>query len=310
MNPGNTKSIPQVTGHTSWRNIGMAFSLWLATWAVFAPTCRCIAPDYLGFGLSDRPRNFSYTPQAHAANLDEFMEKLKPGPFTLIVHDYGGPIVLPFCIRRPEQVKRLVLLSTWMWSFAGNHDIEGTGRIAGSRLGRFLYGWSNLSLRVLMPDAYGDKSKLTPHIHRQYLERFPDRGSRETVLWALAKALLGSSRFYDSFWQQREKLRGRPALIVWGLKDSALKPHQLARWREVRPFARVIELDNVGHWPHEEAPDRVIYEMKNFLSHNHHSSAGNAPKTQLQWTAFAYHKKIDPGEHNQLHYWRSLRPCF
>ena len=124
MNPGNTKTIPQVTGHTSWRNIGMAFSLWLATWAAFAPTRRCIAPDYLGFGLSDCPRNFSYTPQAHAANLAEFMEKLKPGPFTLVVHDYGVRIGLLFCIRHPEQVKRLVQPNTGMWSFAGDRDIE------------------------------------------------------------------------------------------------------------------------------------------------------------------------------------------
>ena len=94
--------------------------------------------------------------------------------------------------------------------------MESQGRIAGSRFGRFLYGWSNLSLRVIVPAAYGDRNKLTPSIHRQYLERFPDRWSRENVLWPLAKALLGSGRYYDSLWQQREKLRGRPALIIWG----------------------------------------------------------------------------------------------
>lgn len=236
----------------------------------FAPTHRCIAPDYIGFGLSERPTKFSYTPEAHAENFAEFIESLRLGPFTLIVHDYGGPIGLPFCIQHPEQVRGLVLLNTWMWSFAGDRDMERNARIAGSRLGRFLYGRWNLSLRVIMPDAYGDKSKLTPDIHRQYLERFPDRWSRENVLWPLAKALLGSGRYYDSLWRQREKLRGRPALIIWGLNDSAFKSHQLSRWSETLPSARVVELEKVGHWPHEEAPDRVIEEMKIFLSHNNH----------------------------------------
>jgi haloalkane dehalogenase len=241
----------------------------------FAPTHRCIAPDYIGFGLSERPRKFSYTPESHAENFAECIEKLRLDPFTLIVHDYGGPIGLPFCLRYPQQVIRLVLLNTWMWSFAGDRDMEGKGRMAGGRLGRFLYGWWNFSLRLIMPNAYGDKSKLTPHIHRQYLERFPDRWSRENVLWPLAKALLGSGRYYDSLWHQREKLRGRPALIIWGLNDSAFKAHQLYRWKEVLPSARVVELENVGHWPHEEAPDRVIEEMKVSLSQDTHSSARN-----------------------------------
>lgn len=54
------------------------------------------------------------------------------------------------------------------------------------------------------------------------------------------------SRYHDSFWHQGAKLRGQPALILWGLKDSALKPHQLSRWRAVLSSAPVVEWDNVG----------------------------------------------------------------
>ena len=235
-----------------------------------APTHRTIAPDHIGFGLSDRPRNFAYTPEAHAENLIEFVERLAPAPFTLVVHDYGGPIGLDLCLRRPELVRRLVLFNTWMWSLEGDRDMERAGRIAGSGLGRFLYRWANLSLRVITPSAYGDRRKLTPEVHRQYLDRFPDRWSREVVLWSLARALLGSSVHYDSLWRQRDKLAGRPALIVWGMKDPAFRPHQLARWREALPAARVVEMDGAGHWPHEEEPERVIAELRAFL-------AGGAP---------------------------------
>lgn len=227
---------------------------------------RCIAPDHLGFGLSDRPRDFDYTPEAHAENLAAFVERLALKPFTLVVHDYGGPIGLPLCLRIPERVRRLVLFNTWMWSFAGDRDMEGMGRIAGGPLGRFLYRWANLSLRVITPGAYGDRRKLTPEIHRHYLERFPDRWSRGAVLWPLARAILGSGAFYDVLWRQRERLLGRPALIVWGMKDPAFQPRQLARWREALPAARVVELAEAGHWPHEEEPERVIQELLAFLA--------------------------------------------
>jgi haloalkane dehalogenase len=231
-----------------------------------AATHRCIAPDHTGFGLSDRPRDFPYTPEAHADALAAFVERLDPPPLTLIVHDYGGPIGLPLCLRQPHRVARLVLVNTWMWSFAGDRGMEQKGRIAGSRLGRFLYRRANLSLRVVMPQAYGDRSRLTPEIHRQYLERFPDAWSRGAVLWSLARAILGSGRFYDRLWQERERLRGRPALILWGMKDPAFPPYQLARWREVLPAARVVEVADAGHWPHEESPDRVIAELLDFLA--------------------------------------------
>src|SRR5688572_17991266 len=131
-----------------------------------APDYRCIAPDHLGFGLSERPHDAPYTPEWHARNFAEFVERVGAGPLTLVVHDFGGPIALPLALQRPDLVKRIVIVNSWMWSFAGDRDLEGKARIAGSALGRLLYRWANLSLRVIMPSAYGDKRKLTPAIHR------------------------------------------------------------------------------------------------------------------------------------------------
>ena len=226
---------------------------------------RCVAPDHLGFGGSDRPRNFDYTPEAHSRNLLDFARRLDLTDVTLVVHDYGGPIALPLCIEHPERVGRLVLVNTWMWSFEGDVDMERKARIAGSRLGRLLYQYANFSLRVLTPSAYGDRRKLTPDIHKQYLDRFPDAWSRGVVLWALAKALLGSSAFYRSLWEQRGRLRGRPALLVWGMKDPAFGPRFLRRWQEELPGSAALELPESGHWPHEEEPERVIQALREFL---------------------------------------------
>jgi haloalkane dehalogenase len=227
---------------------------------------RCIAPDHLGFGLSDRPRNFAYTPEAHAESFAEFVTRLNPQPFTLVVHDFGGPIALPFCLDHPERVSRIVLINTWMWSFTDDPDMTRKARIAGGGFGRFMYRHVNFSLRVLMPSAYGDRKELTPEIHAQYLDRFPDASSRGRVLWPLAHALLGSTPFYESLWQRREGLRGRPALVIWGMKDSAFRPRQLARWIDVLPEATVCRIENAGHWPHEEEPGAVVDALRDFLA--------------------------------------------
>jgi haloalkane dehalogenase len=226
---------------------------------------RCVAPDHLGFGLSERPAAFPYTPEAHAENLAAFVRALDLRDITLVVHDFGGPIGLPLALAGDGRVKRLVVINSWMWSFAGDKAMERLGRLAGTGLWRFLYRHANLSLKMLMPYAYGDKRRLTPAIHAQYLARFPDADSRGRVLWALAKSLLGSGAHYASLWDRRADLARLPALIVWGLKDRAFPPPFLARWKEVLPGARVVELAGAGHWPQEEEPEAVAAALRGFL---------------------------------------------
>jgi haloalkane dehalogenase len=228
-------------------------------------THRCIAMDHLGFGLSDRPVDFDYTPESHARVLRTFVEALGITNATLVVHDFGGPIGLPLALEQPSVVRRLVLLNTWMWSFADDPEMMRKARFAAGPLGRLLYRYANFSLRVLMPYAYADRKTLTPSVHAQYLAPFRERAARERVLWALARALLGSAAFYDSLWQRRTRLLGRPVLVVWGVKDPAFPPALLARWRAMLPNAAVVELP-VGHWPQEEAPEDVTRALERFVS--------------------------------------------
>jgi haloalkane dehalogenase len=231
----------------------------------FASTHRCIAPDHLGFGLSTRPKDFAYTPEAHAKNLREFVHALGLREFTLVVHDFGGPIGLPLALDPSLVVDRVVLLNTWMWSFAGDAAMMKNIRFASSWLGRLLYRWFNISLRLIAPSAYGDRRKLTPAIHEQYLSVFPDGDSRERVLWTLAKALASSSAHYDGLWQERARLAAKQALVVWGMKDSAFPPTMLERLESALPKAHVVRVDDAGHWPHEEAPEQVIAALNEFM---------------------------------------------
>ena len=226
---------------------------------------RCVAPDLIGMGLSDRPTNFSYTPDAHAAALREFVEALGLRDVTLVVHDFGGPIGLPLALDGSERVRRAIILNTFAWSLDDNAKIRRPAKLFSGALGKWLYSRHNFSLRTIMPAAYADRRKLTLEIHRQYLAPFEDRAARGMVLHAFARALLGSSPFYRSIAERLAALRRLPVLIVWGTKDPAFGVQQLTRWRAELPSARVVELP-VGHWPQEEAPDEVSDAFHRFLS--------------------------------------------
>jgi haloalkane dehalogenase len=116
-----------------------------------------------------------------------------------------------------------------------------------------------------MPFAYADRRRLTRQIHAQYLALFRKREDRVRVLWALARALLASAGTFAQLWNERSRLAGVPSLIVWGLGDRALPPELLERFRQALPHAGVHGLDGVGHWPQEEAPEKVAELLDAFL---------------------------------------------
>ncbi|NBC18401.1 MAG: alpha/beta fold hydrolase, partial [Bacteroidetes bacterium] len=53
---------------------------------------RCVAPDYLGFGLSDKPPGWTYRPVDHARHIAHLIDTLALRDLTLVVQDWGGPI--------------------------------------------------------------------------------------------------------------------------------------------------------------------------------------------------------------------------
>lgn len=258
VDEGEGETVLLVHGTPTW-----SFE-WRHVIRALSGTHRCVAPDHLGFGLSERPRDGAYTPEWHASNLAAFVKAAGLDTFTLVVHDYGGPIGLPLALDRPERTKGIVVLNSFMWSLADEKDVQRASRLLGGGFGRFLYRWLNLSLRVIMPSAFADRRKLTRRVRAQYLTPFRERWARGAVLWPLAHALLGSTAFYEAQWRRRAVLHDMPALVVWGSRDPAFKPHLLERWREALPRARVVELD-AGHWPQEESPGDVVREVRGFL---------------------------------------------
>ena len=218
---------------------------------------RVIVPDHLGFGLSDKPAGAAYEPAAHARRLADLLDALGLRRFTLVVHDFGGPIGLGAVLARLERVERVVYLNSWFWPVDDDRRAVSISRFVRGPIGRFLYLWLSFSVRVLLPSALGDRRLLTRAIHRQYLGPFRVRAER-LAPWVLGRELAGSSAFYATLWARRAALAAIPSAIVWGERDPAFGPSYLSRLRAALPQARVRTLPAVGHFPAEEAPDAVV----------------------------------------------------
>ncbi len=74
---------------------------------------RCIAPDYAGFGRSDKPTDLDwYTYDRHVELMSTLLEELDVRDATAVVHDWGGPIGLRLAVEHPDRFSRLVIMET------------------------------------------------------------------------------------------------------------------------------------------------------------------------------------------------------
>jgi len=229
-----------------------------------SPSYRCVAPDHIGFGLSDKPRDWTYLPQDHARNLAELIDTLGLEGITLVVQDWGGPIGLSYALAHPGRVARLVIMNTWMWPVDDDRYYVAFSRIMGGAVGRFLIRRANLFARVVMKRSYGDRRRLTPAVHQQYLKALATPDER-TGCATLPGQIVGATPWLGGLWAERAALADKPALIVWGMKDIAFREKELERWREALPRAEVVRLDGVGHYVQDEAPAELAAAVQRFL---------------------------------------------
>lgn len=226
---------------------------------------RCIAPDFLGFGLSDKPLSYGYKPEEQARMLEGFITSLKLKNIILIVHDFGGPLGLSYAIEQPDNVRKLVVMNTWLWSVKDDPFYARFSQLMKTPLGKLLYLQFAFSPRVIMKQAVADKAKFTKHIHQHYLKVFPTPESRRSTL-VYAKSLIDSDKFWSSLWERRERIQDIPALILWGMKDIAFKEKDLQRLETVFKNVQTLRLENVGHFVQEEVGEDVILRIRTFLT--------------------------------------------
>lgn len=229
------------------------------------PTHRCIAPDHIGFGQSDKPPDWSYLPADHAANLMRLLDALDLEAVTLVVQDWGGPIGLAYAVERPERIDRLVILNTWCWSVRDERYYRLFSGFMGGSLGRLLCRRLNLFVRGVVPMTYGDRSKLTADIMHHYRAPLPTAESRKGT-WVFPGEIIGSSDWLAGLWERRDRFVDRPTLLAWGMKDIAFREDILRRWIEAIPHARVQRFEDAGHFLQDEAGEALAALVRRFLA--------------------------------------------
>lgn len=230
-----------------------------------SPYYRCVAMDYIGFGLSDKPPTWSYLPQEQARNVESLINRLGLKDITLVVQDWGGPVGLSYALRHPHNVKRLVIMNTWMWSVKGVREYEFFSGLMGGPIGRFLIRHFNFFAGPVMKYVTADSSKLDRATHRHYLEPLAQPAERKGS-WVFPKHIIASSDWLESLWSQRERIRHIPTLFLWGMSDTSFKARELKRFETIFSNFKTIRFDGVGHFVQEEKKEELVPLVNGFMA--------------------------------------------
>jgi haloalkane dehalogenase len=216
---------------------------------------RCVALDYLGFGLSDRPPGFGYRIEEHATVVGEFVDHLGLDGYISMGQDWGGPISMAVGTARAGRVRGVVLGNTWFWP-ADDLPTKAFSTIMGSPPMQWAILRRNFFVERLIP--MGTAAALSPAVMAHYRGVQPTPEARAGVA-RFPKEILAARPLLDRLARDvPAKLGSKPALLVWGMKDFAFRPGpNVPRMRAAFPDHVLVELPDAKHFIQEDAPGRI-----------------------------------------------------
>lgn len=236
---------------------------------------RCIVPDHIGMGLSDKPgdERYAYTLQSRVDDLDALVDHLirEGAPergWTLAVHDWGGMIGLAWACRRPERVARIVVTNTAAFPNPKGRRLPATLRLGrDSKLGEWLILKHNAFARGAA--HWGVTRPMAPAVRDAFLAPYDTPDHRlSTLRFVQDIPLAPGDRAWDLVERSGRELAqfgDRPMFIGWGLRDFVFDKAFLEEWRRRFPGAEAHEYAQAGHYVLEDAHEHLVPAVRAFL---------------------------------------------
>ncbi len=223
----------------------------------YAKAFRVVAPDMVGFGRSAKPdpASYNYGQTRRVDHMIAFVEAVGGGkPVHIIGNSMGGATALGLTIKRPDLVKKLVLMG------AAGLDISNPDPAPRQALGS--YDYTPEGMRKLVGVLAGPHYRVSDELiqHRYQLTMQP--GSREAM-----RAIQEHMR-EDPMTYPKEAIAAvqTPTLVVGGKLDQIAVPARIQGFLDLIPNSWGFILPHIGHWVMMEAPEEFVAVTSAFLS--------------------------------------------
>ena len=241
---------------------------------------RCIVPDHMGCGFSDKPGDdrYDYTLSQRVADLERLLDHLGiDGGITLVLHDWGGMIGMAYAVRHCTRIRRLVILNTAAFHLPGEKRLPFVLKLCrDTRLGALLVrGCNAFSLAASFVGCR--RNPMPAELRRAYRLPYDTWQNRiATLRFVQDIPLLPGDRSYELVSETAKGIaafRDLPMAIFWGERDFVFDCSFLAEWEQRFPHAEVHHYPDAGHYILEDMQDEVVPLIAEFLSR----TDGSAP---------------------------------
>jgi len=215
---------------------------------------RCVAMDYPGFGLSERPSGYGYTSEEHARVIGKLVDHLNLDGFIVVGQDWGGPIGMTVATERASRVAGTVFANTWYWPATGS--LVTFSLVMSSPPLQWLILHRNSFVNFIMPRSVA--IPMDANVFKSYQDAQPNPEARRGVAEFPRQIRLARPMLERLAATAPKALGAKPMELVWAMKDPAFGNEQvIARWQLDFPSANLTRLANANHYIQEDAPDAV-----------------------------------------------------
>ncbi|MCG6892489.1 MAG: alpha/beta fold hydrolase [Desulfobacteraceae bacterium] len=234
--------------------------------------CRCIVPDHIGCGLSEKPppSRYGYRLADRVADLELLLDRLElRDRLTLVVHDWGGMIGMNFAVRHPGRIRRLVITNTaaffppggkslpWQLRFVRNLPLLAAPLVLGFNAFAVAALFSATKMGLSAPVRRGLAAPYNGWRNRLATLRFV-----QDIPWRPQDPGYETVRCVD---RHLHRLAGKPMLICWGKHDFVFDETYYRSWRRRFPKAEAHWFAEAGHYLLEDVPEAVCARVETFL---------------------------------------------
>ncbi|MCW2118056.1 alpha/beta fold hydrolase [Flavobacterium sp. 7A] len=225
---------------------------------------RVIAYDLPGFGFSDTPANYGFTPQEHAQWISALLfEHLKLDKFIIVVQDWGGPTGLSVATSNPDKVLGVVISNTWAWKAEGKM-VEFSMYMRTPEMQAKIID-ENFFATTLMQGSINSKSSSNKAITDAYSMAFPTKESRKGTAVFPAEITLAAD-WLEELEAKLSTLQDKPVELIFGIKDDVVASKEIQdKWRSIYPTAPVQLLPEAGHFTQEDSPKSFVLSLRRML---------------------------------------------
>ena len=214
---------------------------------------RCVAPDYAGFGRSDKPTDIGcYSYDRHVELMAALLEALDIRGATAVVHDWGGPIGLRLAVEHPDRLARMAICDTGL--FTGEQRMTD----AWQRFRDFVERTDDLPVSMLVRNAVA--RGMTDAVAAAYDAPFPTPESKAGAR-AFPLFLPTSPEMPGAAEGKRtlEALRSdaRPKLVLWADGDFILPFEVGERFAAAINAPAPRKIERASHFLQEDAGEEI-----------------------------------------------------